>query len=185
MSLTSSDDAEFSKDQIFDVLSSARRRYVIYYLRSQDEPVEITELARQVAAWEYDTDPDELTDKQQKRVYVSLYQTHVPKLAQLGIVDYDKERGVVSATRMSRRLDTHLAREEDGEPPWQIAYLLLAAIGAVSLVAAMQDVALFATVDESVLGVVIAVAFAALVGIQLLYQRYLDRHVPDEFRTKD
>ncbi|MFB6159803.1 MAG: hypothetical protein ABEJ61_01345 [Haloferacaceae archaeon] len=176
---------EFEKDQIFDVLSSARRRYTIYYLRERDEEVPITELAKQVAAWEYEIDPEELTDKQQKRVYVSLYQTHLPKLAELGIVDYDKDRGVVAAAEKSRVLDAHLTREGDRDPQWHLGYLALAAVDVLLLVAAMLDVWVFAAVDEGLLGVLVVASFAALAGAQELYQRRSDRAIPEELQVRD
>lgn len=181
----SSDKREFSDSQVFNILSSARRRYVIYYLRKRDEEVPLTELASQVAAWEYETDPDELTDQQEKRVYVSLYQTHLPKLAELGIVDYDRERGVVSLTKESRTLNTHLRRNEDQEPPWQFVYLTLAAIGVLALVAAVQDVSVFAAIDEGVLGMLVAVAFGLTAGAQLLYQRRLEPGIPEELQLDE
>jgi hypothetical protein len=181
----SSNQDTFSQDQVFDVLSSARRRYVIYYLRERNEAVALTELARQVAAWEYDTDPEDLTDQQEKRVYVSLYQTHVPKLAEFGIVEHDEDRGVVSLTDRSRALDAHLSPSEERAIPWQYVYLTLAVVGVLALLAAIQDVSVFAAVDGSVVGVVFALAFGATALVQLLYQRRAERHIPEEFRAKN
>jgi len=68
-------ESALSQDVVFDILSSSRRRYVLYRLREAEGPVELTELAEQVAAWENDTETDQITEQERKRVYVSLYQT--------------------------------------------------------------------------------------------------------------
>ncbi|PSP51353.1 hypothetical protein BRC60_03175, partial [Halobacteriales archaeon QH_1_68_42] len=46
-------DRTLSKGEIFDVLQNQRRRYVLQYLERFDEPVALSDLATQVAAWEY------------------------------------------------------------------------------------------------------------------------------------
>lgn len=75
-----------SQDQVFEVLKSPRRRYALYYLRREGGIVELSDLTDQVAVWENDTTPSGLTSEQRKRVYISLYQTHLPKLDDAGIV---------------------------------------------------------------------------------------------------
>lgn len=176
-----SDKSEISDDQIFDILSSARRRYVIYYLRNRNEEVSLTELSKQVAAWEYETEPDELTDQQQKRVYVSLYQTHVPKLADLGIVDYDRDRGAVALGKEAKKFTSRLDRNGGDETPWRLVYLTLAAVGVLTLFATIQDVAFFAAIDEATLGVVIVLLFGLVAAAQVLYQRYANGNTSNEF----
>ena len=54
------------------------------------------ELAERVAAEENGVPREELSSAQRKRVYVSLYQTHVPKMEDAGLVDYDQETSMVS-----------------------------------------------------------------------------------------
>jgi len=111
------DHDQLSQGEVYDLLSNARRRYVISYLRDRDEPVELTDLSRAVAAWENDTSVEELSDQQTKRVYVSLYQTHVPKLDDSGLVDYDQETGEIALTSSVNELDTYLPAEEKAETP--------------------------------------------------------------------
>ncbi len=84
---------------------------MLRYLREAEEPVRLRELAEQVAAWEQGTTVDELTSDERQRVYISLYQSHLPKLDNHGIVDYDKDRGRVEPTSRTSLLDSYL------EPP--------------------------------------------------------------------
>lgn len=86
---------ELSPDDIFHILQTNRRRDVISYLLDEEEPVQMGHLAEIVAAKEHDTTVAQLTSTQRQRVYIPLYQTHLPKLDENGIIEYDKPRGIV------------------------------------------------------------------------------------------
>ncbi|MXV61270.1 hypothetical protein GS429_04165 [Natronorubrum sp. JWXQ-INN-674] len=117
------DQSEFDPDDIYHLLQTRRRRDVLRYLRTTDGPVRLRDLAEQVAAWEQETTIENLTSSQRQRVYISLYQSHLPKLDNRGIVDYDKDRGVVTATPLAAQFDPYLAGlEESSEDPWPRRY---------------------------------------------------------------
>ncbi len=82
---TGADDLD--EGTIHDVLRNDRRRLVIESLRDGDGSADVGDLARSIAARETGDDPPP-TNKRQS-VYVSLHQTHLPKLDSLGIVAYD------------------------------------------------------------------------------------------------
>jgi DNA-binding transcriptional ArsR family regulator len=88
------------KDRMFETLSNPRRREALRYLRmyEDDSPVLIRDLAEQIAAWENDISPVEVTYKQRKRVYTSLYQSHLPRLHRYGFIEYDADRGTIELT---------------------------------------------------------------------------------------
>lgn len=169
MSSTNTD--ALSRDEVYDILSNGRRRFVIYLLRDEGEPIPLSELSDRVAAWENDLPVDELTDQQIKRVYVSLYQTHIPKLEDSGIVEYDKDSGLVSLTSNVSSLDAYLPEEDQREIPWQTIYLALAVIGlAVYGVATMAGGAI-PQATLNVVGLLVFAAFGAVVAAQYLYER--------------
>lgn len=122
-----------AQDTVYDLLSNGRRRFVISKLRRAEEPLSVSDLSEAVAAWENDVPQSELTDKQIKRVYVSLYQIHIPKLDEAGLVEYDKDSGLVELTPAVSELDSYLPEQEaDSEPyPWLLAYGGLALLGLV------------------------------------------------------
>lgn len=112
---------------------------MLRYLRAADGPVRLRELAEQVAAWEQETTVDQLNSSERQRVYISLYQSHLPKLDNHGIVDYDKDRGRVEATPLTAQLDAYLepARGTDSPDPWLRRYvgtvtLCTLAVGAIA-----------------------------------------------------
>jgi hypothetical protein len=96
-------------DEVFHLLQAKRRRLVLHYLRGQDGPVEMREAAEQVAAWEYDTAREALRSQERQRVYIALYQDHLPALDDAGVVDYDKPRGTLEPAGGAQQLYRYLA----------------------------------------------------------------------------
>ena len=144
---------------MFDLLSSSRRRFVLQYLTQHEGPVPFSELANELAAWENNTDVEDITERQRKRVYVSLYQTHIPKLEEAGVVDYDADSGEVRLRSRVSRLSAHLDADEDGFP-WPMAYLAISAGSLVFFLAVLYDVPGFAAISVTVSVAVIVLAFA-------------------------
>ncbi|KDE58861.1 hypothetical protein EL22_01715 [Halostagnicola sp. A56] len=113
-----------SKDDAFHLLQTSRRRDVVRYMARADGRVELRDLAEQVAAWEEETTVESLSSSDRQRVYISLYQTHLPKLDEHGIVDYDKDRGIVERRRRARQLESYLAVDpvDTAPDPWPRRY---------------------------------------------------------------
>jgi hypothetical protein len=166
----STPDSTLDQDVVFDVLSSPRRRYAISILNRRGEPMELTELAEEVAALEADTTVDELDKQQRKRVYVSLYQTHVPKLEEVGIVDYDPDAGTVT-----------LADDADAAYPWPQYYLAVSVVASTALAAAVLDVSVFAAVPDAVVAGATVLTFLALAAVQYLVES-VGNDTPPEIR---
>jgi len=177
------DQDELTQDLVFDILSSPRRRYVLYYLRETNGPLPLNDLAEQVAAWENETEVSALSDQERKRVYVSLYQTHIPKLDSVGIVEYDQETGIVELTDRVHRIDYYLTETTD-PIPWQRFYLALAVISAVMLALDWFEVGIFAQIPAVVVGIVITTGFAVSATAHYLYWRSQRRSVPAELRDR-
>lgn len=82
-------------DDVLHLLQTQRRREVIPEVFKADEPVSLRNLSRQVAAREVGGKPESLSNAEYKRVYVPLYQDHLPKLDRAGVVDFDDDRNVI------------------------------------------------------------------------------------------
>ncbi|MDQ2052488.1 hypothetical protein RBH26_18655 [Natronolimnohabitans sp. A-GB9] len=112
-------DDDLEPDEIFHILQTSRRRRVLEHLEGGDEPVTVRTLAERIAARENDTTVENLTSDQRQRVYISLYQTHLPKLDTAGVVDYDKNRGTVESTPLAAQFDPFLSElEPSSMDPW-------------------------------------------------------------------
>lgn len=100
---------ELPKDLIFGLLSVTRRRRVLAYLANRGGEATLSELAEHVASLENEKSVAALTSAERKRVYVCFYQSHLPKLADAGVIDYDQARGTVRLRREARQLYAYLS----------------------------------------------------------------------------
>ena len=158
--MSESDRDALSRDVLFDMLSSPRRRYVLHYLHRSSGRAELGELADHVAAWENETTIEGLGSQERKRVYISLYQTHVPKLDEVGIVDYDQSSGVVQLTDRADDLAPYLSEDSGTGFPWGTYYLVLAAASTALFVGVALNAPLLGALSELVAALIVTVAFA-------------------------
>jgi hypothetical protein len=122
-----SDVEPLDENTVFDILSNRRRRQIIYYLQERGGEAPLRDVANAVAGWEEDEEPENVTEKQSRRVYVSLYQSHVPRLTEVGLIEHD-DTGTVRLTDRVRLLDPYLNPHDEG-PPWQVYYLAVGLFG--------------------------------------------------------
>ena len=119
------------KDELYDLLSNHRRRYVLHFCKRTDGPVTLSELAEQVAAWEQDKAVAEITSAERKRVYTSLQQTHLDRLDDAGVVTFEGDR--IELTEAAEELDIYLDIVPAESIPWGVYYLGLSVLSAVVL----------------------------------------------------
>ena len=81
------------RDDVFDLLASHRRRRMLRHL-DEYGPTTLREIAEVLTAIEEDEPTEELSESDVRRVYISLYQYHLPKLEKAGVVDVDDEDDV-------------------------------------------------------------------------------------------
>ncbi|RLM95229.1 hypothetical protein [Haloarcula sp. Atlit-7R] len=169
------DDPDISLDVIFEVLKNSRRREVLHFLRERDEQVSLGELAEHVAAIENETTTDALTSSERKRVYVGLYQCHLPKMDDIGVVDFNQDRGHITLTQKADDFETYLDRSEDGESDrqWHQYYAAVSMLGAMVLAASVA----FSLPGNMVLGL-----FSLVVGVAgacSVYHWSVEREMPE------
>jgi|AntDeeMetagen134_2_1112570.scaffolds.fasta_scaffold01963_3 hypothetical protein len=146
---------ELSLDLIFEVLKNRRRRDVIRYLEEQSERTSLSDLAEHVAALENDTTTQALTSSQRKRVYVGLYQCHLPKMDDMDIVNFNQDRGYVELGANVDQLDPYLDPVTTDDQSWHTYYLGLSGLG-VGAIAISLAAGLTAALTQVLLGVVVA-----------------------------
>lgn len=99
---------ELTLDEIFDILKNKRRRSVIEHLRTTDGPAELGDIAERIAATENDKSVSAITYDERKRVYVALYQCHLPRMDEMGIVAFNQSRGLVELTDQAPAIERFL-----------------------------------------------------------------------------
>jgi HSP20 family molecular chaperone IbpA len=105
---------DLSKDEIFELLSNKRRRWMVRFLDAANEPVPLQEFITHIAAKEEGTDPDSVSRKYYKRIQVGLIQTHLPKLQDIGVIEYDEKQRTVALTDAAAVLRPYLRLDRDG-----------------------------------------------------------------------
>lgn len=108
------------RDDVFHILQCRRRRLVLKYLQEHDGPADMRDITERIAAVENDTTVTQLRSQERQRVYIALYQSHLPKMDRDGIISYDQDRGVVERTACTAQFDPYLVNEPtllpDAEP---------------------------------------------------------------------
>lgn len=97
-SITRNSTVTDSLDTIFDLLSDSRRRYLLYYLSSINGNVAEFEAAVN-AVYKYETAGTEGDDQtSQRNVQIGLHHSELPRLADAGVLDYDRRHGTIHFT---------------------------------------------------------------------------------------
>jgi hypothetical protein len=104
------------RDIVFGTLKNRRRREVLRFIRSEGGSTRLRELSEHIAAYENDIPVAQVTSKQRKRVYVSLYQVHLPSMDRDGVVDYNKARSTIELTEPATVLYQYLDGTEPVSP---------------------------------------------------------------------
>lgn len=158
-------------DEIFELLSNHRRRYVLHHLRRTGEGVDLGTLAERIAAWENGTSLPEVSADERKRVYSALQQVHLPRLDETGVVEFDDRAGTVELGPAAENLDVYMEVVEGRDIPWSQYYSLLAVMNAVIVGAAYVGVPPLATLPGIATGVFAVTTFC----LSAVFHAYYDR----------
>lgn len=177
------DPEPLSQDTIFSVLQNARRRYVIYYLVTHDGWVTSRDLADQVAAWENDDPVQELSYEQRKRVRTALYQTHLPRLDDAGVIEYDVRDGRLRPTDQLTAYERYLDRVPEPTADDRSSRYVAAAFAAtagLTVLLGLLDVGGLVAVPGFAYGAVGLLGLGALATIHVYTSRYGTHWRPDD-----
>ncbi len=122
-----------SRAQAFAVLQNDRRRVAIAILAARSRRLPFAELVDRVTARERASATGDAAEDRRTVVYVALYQTHVPRLERLGLVEHDAEAGEVALTDAGRAVSRYMRGDPSRPPPWAILFLVLSGAYAVVL----------------------------------------------------
>ena len=161
-----------SKDDLFQILSNSRRRYIIYYLAEAGGEMSLKRLATKIAAAESDTAESEVAPEERQRVYISLYQTHLPKLEETGVAVYDEDERTVTLTPETLEegffwMDTG-EDESAGRARYSVA---LAAVSWALVVGVWLSLPVVALLGWAGVALVAAVALSVVAALQYRAER--------------
>jgi hypothetical protein len=158
---------ELEATEIHDVLRNDRRRLSLDCLREAEGGVlSVRDLSEMVATLETGEDPPPRNKRQS--VYVSLHQTHLPKLDELGIVVYDSDSKEVSLQRKMREVEVYMDVVPKYGLSWGEYYFALGLLGMLSTLAVLLGVPGVAALGITVL----ASGFFVVLMLSATYQVY-------------
>lgn len=152
------------RSDIHFVLSNPRRRSALEYLRRARGLTSVRELSEHVAATETGVTPPPRTVRE--TVYVSLTQTHLPALAEIGVIAYDDATKEVKALDTARDVRVYMEVVTWFGITWDEYYRYLGILALLVIMAVEFDVPLVAAVDL----LVWVTVFLGVFAVSMLYQ---------------
>lgn len=102
-------DGDLPLDTVFTILRVERRRRTVSLLAAGAVET-LSDLAETIGAAEYGHESAaDLRAQERKRVYIALYQTHLPMLRDAGVVEWDRRSGDVSLGPNAQQLSPYLS----------------------------------------------------------------------------
>ncbi len=97
-------------DVAFEALGNSRRRRVLLSLSRTHSELTADELAVEIAAIENAIDPSKVGSDKRTSVYITLTQSHLDTLDEVGAVDYDDRSKTVTSTDATEPLAEYIRR---------------------------------------------------------------------------
>jgi hypothetical protein len=149
---------------VFHILGNDRRREVILQT-TENGAVNVSELAQHIAETEASASGETTADELYKSVYVSLQQTHLPKLSKEGVIEYDSETKTIEPGPRLDEIEVYVDRGSAGRGDVSIP-LALSVAGLLVTIGVVLDAPLLAGVDVGLwgIGVLVLIALSLVAG---------------------
>ncbi len=159
-------DSDLAPVDIHDVLSNERRQLILRFLREAGGLLTARELSERIAEVETGESPPPRNIRQS--AYVSLHQTHLPKLDELDIVEYDQSAKTVQLNDRAKQVSVYLETVPRYGISWSEYYLGVALLGLLLVAAGEVGVPVLSAVGS----VTLAAAAFAVIAASAAYQTY-------------
>lgn len=112
--MTTECDGRLPLDVVFDLLTSRRRRYLLYCLFTCASPITLPTVADRVTEWETGRVGADAPEKR-LRIYMGLYHDHLPKMVDYDVVSYSQEDDVVALDANAEQFEPYVERAYEDE----------------------------------------------------------------------
>jgi hypothetical protein len=167
------------RGEVHEILRNDRRRATIEVLREKLGAVSLRALSETIAEREVGESPPPRNVRES--VYNSLHQTHLPKLDDRGIIEYDRDRKTVQLEEGARDVYVHMEVVNRYGITWADYYRSLGVLALMSIVAAGLGTPFLASIEPMLIASFFLVIFALSTARQLWANRwlYLQSLLPD------
>ena len=95
------------QDELFDVLSNSRRRFMLASLQSAETSVQVDKLTTELVAWEAQRPVPDRSGADRDAIEISLVHNHLPKMAEAGLIRYDDTRQTITLADRTDEVRAH------------------------------------------------------------------------------
>lgn len=160
---------ELKAIDIHEVLSNSRRQHAIEILKASGGKLSARELSEKIAEAETGESPPPSNIRQS--VYVSLHQTHLPKLDELGIVEYDSESKTIELLERAKEVNIYLETVSKYGLSWSEYYLAVSLLGLLLIIASEVGVPVIGSLET----ITLAIGTFVLIIASAVYQTTTQR----------
>lgn len=160
--------SQLSKSDIFGVLQNDRRRLILELLH-KNEKLSIRSLSEEIARFE--SGAEEPNSSIRKSIYISLLQTHIPKLESLNVITYNREEDSIELLPAAHDFDLYVETVKKGDIPWSQFYLGLSMFAIVGCFAILTDVVRWITSSQWMFFISIIFLASSLTHMHQIYKR--------------
>ena len=157
-------------EQVYAILANERRRRALEHIESVGGVVTVHELSTLVAS--HETGDASPPARCRESVYTSLVQTHLPKLAEVGVIEYDKATQTIELSRHARDVSLYTEIIAKGGITWSELYRALGIVSLTVLLAVLLEFSAFALINPVLWTSLSLGAFAAVGAYQLWVNRF-------------
>jgi hypothetical protein len=155
-----------AESDVYHLLSNSRRREALEVLWDRPQPVSVRDLAEHIAAAESCETP--APRPLRRSVYNALHQTHLPKLDEFDLVEYDADRKLVRPSAHTRPVSRYMDNVTRAGVTWGEYYRALGIVGLFAVVASLSGLPAFGAVDPLVFATLSLATFAVSTCYQLV-----------------
>lgn len=103
-----------AEDRFYRALASSRRRRLLYHLLEREEST-VEELVSVLSGWQVTTGATMHTRADRSRIRHQLLHSHLPRLRDVGLIDYEQDTGTVQLTSLHPRARDIIRRSVEAE----------------------------------------------------------------------
>jgi hypothetical protein len=162
---------QLAETEIHHILSNSRRRQTLRCLSDCKGSTSVRDLSETIA--ELETGESPAPRDVRKAVYVSLHQTHLPKLDDKGIISYDRDRKEVTLLESAKDVHVYMEVVTKYGITWVEFYRNLGVVSLVVITAALAGLPGVSVIDPLLWAVLFIGVFATSTVVHLWRRRWV------------
>lgn len=162
------DNMQLSKSVIFEILHNDRRRYMLEILHIEGS-ISVSSLSEEIALLEVEN--NESRNSSKKNVYDSLLNNHIPKMENLKIISYNREKDTVELLPSARQFDTYVETVKKGNISWSQFFFGLSTIALAGSITIYTGLIKWVTSFQWTLFICVLLLFSSIVFARYFHKQ--------------